>query len=319
MSAFWIIALNSWMHTPQGFEMIDGVAHVTSWMEVIFNPSMPYRLTHMLLASGLTAAFLVAGVSAYCKLRNNSTPGVNKALKTGVFSAAVLIPLQIFIGDLHGLSTLEHQPAKIAAMEAIWETEKGAPLVLFALPDESTRSNRFEVSIPKLASLILTHDSEGELRGIESFGENRPPVAALFWSFRVMVGTGMLMLLISAICAWQLFRHNSLSPLMLRALVWMSFSGWIATLAGWYTTEIGRQPWLVQGVLTTAQAVAQTPIASVAGSLIMYLSLYGFLLVAYIATVFYLARNNLRPSPGAPTTGTAHQPPRFELIQGAKT
>ncbi len=295
MSAFWIIALNSWMHTPQGFEMIDGVAHVTSWMEVVFNPSMPYRLTHMMIASGLTAAFLVTGISAYRVLRNDTSLGVRRALKTGVYSAAVLIPIQIWVGDLHGLNTLEHQPAKIAAMEAIWETEKGAPLVLFAIPDEKTRSNLYEVSVPKLASLILTHELDGELRGINSFGENRPKVAPLFYGFRIMVGTGMLMLLVATVSAVMLLRSKPLPVFLLRVLVLMTFSGWVATLSGWYVTEIGRQPWLVQGVLSTAQAVGSAPASSVAGSLFMYLGLYSFLLFSYIATLFYMAKTAANP------------------------
>lgn len=295
MSAFWIIALNSWMHTPQGFELIDGVAHVTDWIEVVFNPSMPYRLAHMMIASGLTAAFLVAGLSAYRILRKDTTLGVRRSLKTGVYTAVLLIPLQIFVGDLHGLNTLEHQPAKIAAMEAIWEDKKGAPLILFAIPDEQARENRFEVAVPKLASLILTHSTDGEIKGINSFDQNHPPVAPLFYGFRIMVGTGMLMLLVSLMCASTLFRQQALPRWQLRILVAMTFSGWIATLAGWYVTEIGRQPWLVYGVLNTASAVADVPAASIAGSLAMYLSMYAFLLVAYITTLFYLARVYANP------------------------
>ena len=296
MSAFWIIALNSWMHTPQGFEMIDGVAYVTSWSEVIFNPSMPYRLAHMLIASGLTASFLVAGLSAYRVLRKDTSPGVRRAMKIGVYSAAVLIPIQILVGDLHGLNTLEHQPAKIAAMEAIWDTEKGAPLVLFAIPDKETRSNLYEVSVPKLASLILTHELDGELRGINSFGENSPPVAPLFYGFRIMVGIGLLMLLVASVCTYKLLRSKPLPTYLLRVLVFMTFSGWVATLSGWYVTEIGRQPWLVYGVLNTAQAIGTAPATSVAGSLIMYLSLYAFLLIAYVLTLFYLARTAAKPT-----------------------
>ena len=185
LSAFWIIVLNSWMHTPAGFEMIDGQAHVTNWMEVIFNPSMPYRFTHMMIASGLTACFLVAGLSAYRLLRNDKTAGVRKAMKTAVYGAALLVPIQIFVGDLHGLNTFEHQPQKIAAMEGVWETEQGAPLLLFAIPDTETQQNHYEISIPKLASLVLTHDLNGEIQGINSF-ENAPPVAPLFFGFRII-------------------------------------------------------------------------------------------------------------------------------------
>ncbi len=289
MSAFWIIALNSWMHTPAGFEMIDGVAHVTSWWEVVFNPSMPYRLTHMLIASGLTACFLVAGISAYRLLRNDQTKGLQKAVRTAVYGAALLIPIQIFVGDLHGLNTLEHQPVKIAAMEGVWETERGAPLLLFAVPNEQTQQNDFAIGVPKLASFILTHDFNGEVQGLNSF-ENAPPVAPLFFGFRIMVGVGVLMLLVSWYTAFLFLKGRALPKVLLKVLVGMSFSGWVATLAGWYVTEIGRQPWLVYGVLQTKDAVGPVPAAAIGGSLAMYLSLYAILLVAFIYTLFYLAR-----------------------------
>lgn len=165
LSAFWILALNSWLHTPAGFEMIDGQAHATDWMAIIFNPSFPYRLVHTMIASGLTVAFLIAGVSAYRWLRNDRGPSVIATLRTGLMLGAVLIPIQIVVGDLHGLNTLEHQPAKVAAMEGLWETRAGAPLVLFGIPDEDTRSNKFAIEIPKMASFILTHDPDGELKG----------------------------------------------------------------------------------------------------------------------------------------------------------
>ncbi|WP_028452476.1 cytochrome ubiquinol oxidase subunit I [Chitinilyticum aquatile] len=289
-SAFWIIVLNSWMQTPAGFEMINGQAHVTDWLAVIFNPSMPYRLSHMLLASGLTVAFLVAGVSAYRWLRGDRQPAVEAALRTGVVLAAVLIPLQIWLGDMHGLNTLKHQPAKIAAIEGIWETGRGIPLELFALPNETTRSNDYAISVPKLASLILTHDLNGELQGLNEFVGEHPPVAKVFWSFRVMVGVGMLMLLTSWLAAWQLWRRGALAPLLAKGLVAMTFSGWVATVAGWYVTEIGRQPWLVHGVLKTADAASSVPGGMIASTLAMYLLLYAFLLAAYVSVVFYLAK-----------------------------
>ena len=289
MSAFWILALNSWMHTPAGFEMIDGKAHVTSWIAVIFNPSFPYRLTHMLIASGLTVSFLLAGLSAYRWLKGDKSKSVQASLRTGVFVAAFLIPLQIAVGDLHGLNTLQHQPAKIAAMEAIWETQKGAPAVLFAVPDKGTQTNKYEIAIPKLASLYLTHAWDGEVKGIKDFGGLHPPVAPVFFAFRIMVGVGMLMLAVSWIGSWQL-RKNALQPWLARVLVGMTFSGWVALLAGWYTTEIGRQPWLVHGVLTTAQAASQVPAGNIAFTLAMYLSTYAMLLSAYVSVVFHLAR-----------------------------
>ncbi|QZA78723.1 cytochrome ubiquinol oxidase subunit I [Deefgea tanakiae] len=295
LSAFWIIVLNSWMQTPTGFEMINGQAHVTSWLEVIFNPSMPYRLTHMLLASGLTAAFLVAGISAYRWFIGQRTNAVLAAMKTGVALAAILIPLQILVGDMHGLNTFKHQPAKIAAIEGIWETERGAPLLLFALPNAETRSNDFAIGIPKVTSLILTHELNGEIRGLNEFAEH-PPVAKVFWSFRVMVGVGMLMLLTSWLAAWQLRRTNTLSPLVNKVLIGMTFSGWVATVAGWYVTEIGRQPWLVQGVLLTKDAASHVGSGMILSTLLMYLALYVFLLISYVSVVFYLAKKAGQPA-----------------------
>lgn len=304
MSAFWILALNSWMHTPTGFVMIDGKAHVTSWIEVIFNPSFPYRLTHMLLASGLTVCFLLAGLSAYRWLRGDRGAGVLASLRTGLYVAAVLIPLQIAVGDLHGLNTLHHQPAKIAAMEGIWDTQKGAPAVLFALPDKTTQSNQFEVAIPKLASFYLTHDWNGEIKGIKEFGDLHPPVAPVFWAFRVMVGVGMLMLAVSWLGSWQI-RKNALRPWLACVLVGMTFAGWVALIAGWYVTEIGRQPWLVQGVLTAADAASKVPAGNIAFTLVMYLSLYAVLLASYVGVLFYLARKASRPEPMLPEVAHA--------------
>ncbi len=290
-SAFWILALNSWMHTPAGFEMIDGKAHVTSWLGILFTPSLPYRLTHMLIASGLTAAFLVAGVSAYRWLRGDRAPTVLAALRTGVTIAAILIPVQIFVGDQHGLNTLEHQPAKIAAMEGIWETERHAPLRLFAIPDEAARTNHYEILIPNLASWILTHSADGEVKGLNAFQGNHPPVAPVFFAFRIMVGMGLLMLAVSWLAAWQLWRRGEPGRWLARGLVAMTFAGWVATVAGWYTTEIGRQPWLVSGVLRTADATAPTVTAPMIGlSLSMYLALYAFLLATFIFVVFHIAR-----------------------------
>jgi cytochrome d ubiquinol oxidase subunit I len=298
MSAFWIIALNSWMQTPTGFEMRDGKAYPLDWLEIIFNPSMPYRLAHMLVASGLTAAFLIAGISAYRILKQDHKPAPRLALKTAVVAAALLIPVQIFLGDLHGLNSLEHQPAKVAAVEAVWETEKGAPLVLFAIPDAKTQENKFAIEIPKMASLILTHDLNGEIKGLNEFPNAHPPVAPVFYGFRIMVGMGVLMLLVSWIGVWQILaikkgRRQDMSPWLLKILVGMTFSGWIATLAGWYVTEIGRQPWLVTGVLTTQEAVTKVPASNVGISLTIYLVLYLVLLIAYIRTLFVMANKSV--------------------------
>ncbi len=291
LSAFWILALNSWMQTPQGHVMIDGQAHAVDWMAIIFNPSFPYRLVHTVIASSLTAAFLVAGLSAYRWLKGDKGGAALVGMRTGVVMAAVLVPLQIWVGDLHGLNTLEHQPQKVAAMEGLWETREGAPLVLFALPDEETRSNRFAVEIPKLASFILTHDLNGKVQGIDAFGDNHPPVAAVFWSFRVMVATGFAMLLVAWLSAWQLRRGREPRAWLTRALVLMTFSGWIGVLSGWYTTEIGRQPYLVSGILKTADAVGPAPAGAIGLTLGAWLVVYSVLIVAYILVVFRLARN----------------------------
>ncbi len=299
LSAFWILALNSWMQTPTGFEMIDGQAHVTSWIEAIFNPSFPYRITHMLIASGLTCAFLVAGLSAYRWLRGERTDEVRAALRTGVVVAAVLIPVQVVVGDLHGLNTLRHQPAKIAAMEAIWETERGAPLLLFGWPDEATRDNRYVVAIPKGASWILGHSPTAEIRGLNEF-DDIPPVAPVFWSFRIMVGVGLLMWIVSWIAWWAMRRGREPRRWVLTSLVAMTFSGWVAVLAGWMVTEIGRQPFLVQGVLRTADAASDVPSGLIGTSLAMYLAVYAVLLVAYVRVLFHLAASGSKPLPKIP-------------------
>ena len=306
-SAFWILALNSWMHTPAGFEMINGQAHVTSWFEVIFNPSFPYRMTHMLLASGLTASFLLAGISAYRWLKNDRAKDVMAALRTGVTVAAFLIPVQIFVGDLHGLNTLKYQPAKLAAMEGIWETQAGVPAVLFAIPDQVTQSNKYEIAIPKLASFYLTHDWNGEVKGIKDFAEH-PPVGPVFWAFRIMVGVGLLMLAVSWFASYELKFKSSLSKRTAMVLVAMTFAGWVALVSGWYVTEIGRQPWLVHGVLTTAQAASQVPAGNIALSLALYLTLYAALLSAYVSVVFYLAKKavNGGEEPSVDVKGLSH-------------
>ena len=290
LSAFWIIALNSWMHTPQGFSMVDGRAFADDWFAIIFNPSMPYRLAHMMIASFLTVSFLLAGLSAYRYLRGCRSTANHAVLKLALTSAMILTPVQIVLGDLHGLNTLEHQPAKLAAMEGIWEGGKGVPAVIIGIPDAKTRSNAYEVSIPKLASFYLTHDWNGEVKGLNDFGDKIPPVAPVFFAFRIMVGIGLLMLLASWLGRWQLRGGRELPRWMAKGLVLMTFSGWIGVLAGWYVTEIGRQPYLVTGVLTTAEAVTKLPTGMVLSSLLAYLAVYIGLLLAYIWVVFYLTR-----------------------------
>jgi len=289
MSAFWILALNSWMQTPAGYVMEEGQLIAGSWVQVIFNPSFPYRFTHMLLASGLTGSFLITGLSAWRLLKAQADRAAAATLRTGLVIAAVLAPLQILVGDMHGLNTLEHQPAKIAAMEAAWETRTRLPLVLFAIPNESARRNDFAVEIPGLASLILRHDIDGEVRGINDFAPDTPPVAPLFFAFRIMVGTGVAMLL-AAWAGTYLTRRGMPPP---RPVLWvlaaMTFFGWIATLAGWVVTEMGRQPWLVTGVLRTADAVGPVPEASLGSSLTSYVLTYALMLLSYVVVLTHLA------------------------------
>jgi len=293
ISAFWILCLDSWMQTPVGFEIRDGVFHVTSWLEILSNPSFPYRLTHMLLASGLAVSFLLAGVSAWQLLRGTAGVSTPLVLRVGLTVAAVLVPVQIFVGDQHGLNTLEHQPQKIAAMEAVWRTEHGAPLLLFAWPDETARENRYAIGIPRGASLILTHDADGEVKGLDDFPDAHPPVAPVFFAFRVMVGVGVLMLLASWSGWWVYRRRDWNADALPRPFLWvlaaMTFSGWLATLAGWYVTEIGRQPFIVHGLVRTADVASKVPSTMIASTLVLYIALYIALIVAYIAVIQYMA------------------------------
>lgn len=289
LSAFWILSLNSWMQTPQGYEIVDGHFFALDWREIIFNPSFPYRFTHMVVASLLTSAFLIAGISAARMIRNVDGPATLLVLKTGIGLAAVLAPLQILVGDLHGLNTLEHQPAKIAAIEGVWETHSGVAFTVLGIPDEDARQTELAMEIPGAASLILTHRLDGEVQGLNEFENAHPPVAIVFYAFRVMVGIGLLMLGVAWWAALHLVRKRSLSGGILRALSLMTFSGWLATLAGWYVTEVGRQPWIIYQELASAEVAAPHSAATVGGTLVAYTVLYALLLAAYIATLRHLA------------------------------
>jgi cytochrome d ubiquinol oxidase subunit I len=302
VSAFWILALNSWMQTPAGHIQSGGQWIAGDWWAVIFNPSFPYRLTHMMLASGLTAAFVVAGLSAWRLLRASYDNGARQTLRAGILVAAGLVPVQVVVGDLHGLNTLEHQPAKIAAMEAIWHTERGVPLVLFAIPNEDERRNDYAVELPYGASLILKHDARAELKGLDAFAPDHPPVAPVFFAFRLMVGMGVLMLLVAWCGAWATRKRRVPPRWMLWLLAGFTFSGWIATLAGWMVTEIGRQPWLVTGILRTAQAVGDVSGASLGASLTGYILTYAAIFLAYMVALTHLAGHGTEgpPEPESP-------------------
>jgi cytochrome d ubiquinol oxidase subunit I len=255
---------------------------------VIFNPSFPYRFTHMLLASGITASFLIAGLSAWRLLKAGEDSGARMTLRFGIHVAAVLVPLQIIAGDLHGLNTREHQPAKIAAMEALWKTERGAALTLIGIPNEKEQRTDFAIKVPRGASLILAHDMNAEIKGLDAF-EDRPPVAPVFFAFRVMVGMGLLMLFVAWFSTWVLYKKKTLPRPLLWGLAGFTFSGWIATLAGWLVTEIGRQPWLVTGILRTADAAGKASGAEIGASLTIYVLTYAALLLSFMVVLTHLA------------------------------
>lgn len=309
LSAFWILALNSWMQTPAGYAYIDGRFHAENWLAIVFNPSFPYRLGHKLLASTLTASFLMAGLSAWQLLKGSATAGTHKALRTAIVTAAVAIPLQIWMGDMHGLNTLRHQPAKIAAIEGIWHTERGAPLTLLGWPSEQEGRTLYAVQIPRGASLILAHNPNAELQGLDAFAGRHPPVAPVFWSFRVMVGLGLLMLAVAWTSAWMLRRVGTAG--LPRGLLWllsaMTFSGWLATLAGWYVTEIGRQPWIVYGMVRAADVVADHALQTVLATLLAYLLVYALLLLAYVGVLKYMAEHPQPAGPSAPLPASRAQ------------
>jgi cytochrome d ubiquinol oxidase subunit I len=298
ISTFWILAANSWMHTPAGYEIRDGVFYARDWLAVIFNPSFPYRLVHMTLAAFITTCFVIGGISATYLLRNRHREAAETMLKLAISFAAIAVPLQIIAGDQHGLSVHKHQPAKLAAIEGHWETlPGGVPLVLFGWPDQAAELNRMEVSVPKLGSLIITHTLDGEIKGLKEFArEDRPPVAPVFFAFRVMVGVGMLML---ALVAWSALRWRAGklfgSKLTLRAWMLMTPAGFIAVLAGWYTTEIGRQPYVIYGLMRTAQAASAVDARSVITSLVAFGSVYLFIFIAGSWYLLKLLRKGPQP------------------------
>jgi len=289
ISAFWILAASSWMHTPAGYSIRDGVYYPESWLAIVFNPSFPYRFVHMTLAAYLSTCFVVAGVSARYLLRGQYPQRAKLMLQLAVVFASIVVPLQIFVGDQHGLNTVEHQPAKIAAMEAHWESRTGAPLILFAWPDQAAEENRFEIAIPKLGSLILHHDVDAAVTGLKEFAPaDRPPVLGPFFAFRAMVGIGVLMLAAAWTGLALLVRGRLVETRWyLSLLPWMIPAGFIALLAGWVTTEMGRQPFVVYGLMRTADAVSAVPGASVLTTLALFVGVYGGV---FGAGVYYIAR-----------------------------
>lgn len=314
ISSFWILSANSWMHTPTGHAVVDGRFVPADWWEIVFNPSFPYRLTHMVLAAFLTTAFAVGAVGAWHLLRRKAGEAARIMFSMALWMAALVTPLQILAGDLHGLNTLEHQPAKIAAMEGHWETQRGAPLILFGWPDKEAEVTRWALEIPKLGSLILTHEWDGEIKGLKEWApEDRPNVAMIFWSFRVMVAIGFAMLALGLASLWLRWRRGLYQRRwFLRWAVLMGPSGFVAILAGWITTESGRQPWVIQGLLRTRDAVSPVAPETVATSLAVFVTVY---LVVFGAGFVYLLRlmakgpeETPEPLPGGP--GQSHTPAR---------
>lgn len=308
-SAFWILSANSFMHTPQGAEFVDGVLIPQDWWAVVFNPSFPYRLSHMLLASALTTALVISGGSAWCLYRGLYREASRSALKTAIALLAIAAPTQIVVGDMHGINVREHQPMKVAAMEGLWETTRGAPLVAFAWPDQAAQTNRFSVEIPKLASLILTHELDGEVLGLNEVPrEDQPPVLPVFFGFRLMVGLGFIFVLLAACGVWTWLRGRlDQAKRLQRAFMLATPLGFVATLSGWIVAETGRQPWLVHGMIRTADGVSPIPAASVAASLTLFVLVYGLLFAVYLYFVFKLVRK-----------GPAIPDKHLEAIRGAR-
>jgi cytochrome d ubiquinol oxidase subunit I len=304
-SSFWILVLNSWMQTPVGYELVDGRFVPTDWLAILWNPSFPYRFLHTVVAVYLTTAFTVIGIAAWYLRHGRFVAESRTMIAMGIGLAAVLVPAQALIGDAHGLNTLEHQPQKLAAMEGLWETGGRQPAVLFALPDEAAETNRMEVAIPGLASLYLTHERDGVVRGLKDFPRaERPPVAPVFFAFRLMVGMWGIMLALTAWALWLAWRRRLFdSRAFLRAATCCIPAGYVAVTAGWVTTEVGRQPYVVYGVLRTADAVTPSLTGGdVLVSLIAYVAVYA---VVFGAGVYYLVRMVQR---GLPTEVEGHAP-----------
>lgn len=309
VSATWILASNSWMQTPQGFEIVNNVVVPVNWFEVIFNPSFPYRLAHMTMAAFISTALFIGASAAWHLLRRNDNPRVRTMLSMALWMLLAATPVQIALGDMHGLNTLEHQPAKLAAMEGHWENKpgQGVPLVLFGWPDMAAETTHYAVEVPRLGSLILTHSWDGQYQGLKEFApQDRPNVPVVFWSFRVMVGLGMLMLLLACWGTWLRWRGRLYySRVFLRFATWMGPAGLIALLAGWFTTEVGRQPWIVYGVMRTQDAVSNHSAQVLGATLLIFI-------VAYLAVFGIGVRYMLKLVARGPQpwdTGSEHEQP----------
>jgi cytochrome bd ubiquinol oxidase subunit I len=310
ISAFWILSVNSWMHTPAGFEIAANGQFLPgpSWWDIVFNPSFPFRLLHTVTAAYLTTALVVGGVGAWHLLKNRNQPHARTMFSMAMWMAALVAPVQIVLGDLHGLNTLEHQPAKVMAMEGHYKSyPDGAPLVLFGIPDSAAGEVRYAIEIPKASSLILKHDPDAPLAGLDTIlPEDRPPVGIVFWSFRVMVGIGMAML---GLGLWSLFarwrgRLYDWRWLHRAALV-MAPSGFVAVIAGWITTEVGRQPWTIYGLLRTADSASPLDAPAVATSLAAFVVVYFAVFGAGVWYILRLMADGVQAGESGPASGVA--------------
>ncbi|WP_447745746.1 cytochrome ubiquinol oxidase subunit I [Pseudomonas nicosulfuronedens] len=294
ISTFWILASNSWMQTPQGHEIVNGVVVPVDWLAIIFNPSFPYRLLHMAIASFVATAFFVGASAAWHLLRGRDNPAIRKMLSMAMWMALIVAPIQAMVGDAHGLNTLKHQPAKIAAMEGHWDNSSGepTPLILFGWPDMEREETRFKVEIPVLGSLILNHSLSEPIPALKDFPKaDRPNSTVVFWSFRIMAGLGMLMIFVGLWSAWLRWRKRLFeNRLFLKLVLWMGPSGLIAILAGWFTTEIGRQPWVVYGLMRTSDAVSNHSVTQMSLTLVMFVLVYFSLFGVGIGYMMRLVR-----------------------------
>lgn len=318
LSTFWILSANSWLHTPRGHVLVDGVLQVASWREVIFNPSFPYRLVHMTLASFLTTCFVIGGVAGWYLRKGVHLEPARRMLRLAIAFACIVVPLQIAAGDLHGLNALEHQPAKVAAIEGHWHqgaAGKGVPLVVWAVPDEQAERNRHAVEIPRLGSLVLTHSWDGQVPALGDIArDDRPPVKPVFYAFRLMVGIGMLMLVLALTSAWAWWR-GALETRRWLHVAWNAMlpAGFVAIIAGWFVTEIGRQPYVVHGLLRTADAVSPVSAASVAASLTVYVLAYALVFGFGIAYLYRMLRRGPLPHEPEPRTEGGERTPARPL------
>jgi cytochrome bd ubiquinol oxidase subunit I len=289
LSAFWILAANSWMQTPAGHEVRDGIVHPLDWLAIIFNPSFPYRFPHMVTAAYLTTAFVVLAVGARYLRAGRHLDEARTMLRMAVGFIAIMAPLQLFIGDQHGLNTLEHQPVKIAAVEAHWDGSTPAELILFAWPDEKAETNRYAIAIPKLGSIILTHDPNGLFAGLKSVPvSERPPVVPPFFAFRIMVGIGLVMIAAGFVGVFLWWRDRLFETRWYLALVGQGWwLGFVAVISGWIVTEVGRQPWLATGILRTADSISPVPATSVAVSLALFVVVYA---IVFAMGIYYINR-----------------------------